>query len=208
MRSRPSFHTRQLKTRSIRPSRRRSRRWRLLPLALLTLLLWFGSKQALGSLFRRPQAILVLGGAPEREVFAADFARQYPDLPVWVSSGTNPEYAEWVFDQAEIDAERVHLDYRAVDTVTNFTTLVDDLKAQGIDSVYLITSDYHMRRAKVIGQIVLGSRDITFKAITVPSGQEEEGLDRAIRDGARAILWVVTGRTGSTWHRTLHQSDP
>ncbi|MCU0567150.1 MAG: YdcF family protein [Oculatellaceae cyanobacterium Prado106] len=146
--------------------------------------------------FRRPQAILVLGGATNREVFAAQFAQEHPDLPIWVSSGSNPEYSEWVFAEAGIAAERIHLDYEAVDTVTNFTTLVDRFKAQGIDSIYLITSDYHMRRAMVIGEIVLGSRGIDFKPVSVPSEQSPESLKKALRDGARAILWVATGKTG------------
>ena len=109
---------------------------------------WFGYQQ-LKSEFQRPQALLVLGGAIEREVFAAKFALNYPELPIWVSSGSNPEFAQWVFSEAGIESDRVHLDYRAVDTVTNFTTLVDELKAQGIESVYLITSDDHMRRVRL-----------------------------------------------------------
>lgn len=144
----------------------------------------------------KPQAVLVLGGATEREVFAADFAKQHPELPIWVSSGSNPEYAEWVFAEAGIDQGRLHLDYRAVDTVTNFTTLVDEFKAQGITSIYLITSDYHMRRATVIGEIVLGSRGISFKPITVPSQYTPEPFNKVVRDAARSLLWVTTGRTG------------
>jgi uncharacterized SAM-binding protein YcdF (DUF218 family) len=147
---------------------------------------------------QQPQALLVLGGATERERFAAQFAREHPNLPIWVSSGSNPEFAEWVFSQEGINLDRVHLDYRAVDTVTNFTSLVDDLKSQGIESVYLITSDDHMRRSRVIGEIVLGSRGISFKAIPVPSGREPEPIEKAIRDGVRAILWVTTGYTGSS----------
>ena len=122
---------------------------------------WFGY-QHLKSEFQRPQALLVLGGAIEREVFAAKFAVNHPELPIWVSSGSNREFAQWVFSEAGIKSDRVHLDYRAVDTVTNFTTLVDELKAQGIESVYLITSDDHMRRAQIIGEIVLGSRGIVL----------------------------------------------
>ncbi|MGL5064875.1 MAG: YdcF family protein [Microcoleus sp.] len=143
--------------------------------------------------------MLVLGGAIEREVFAAKFARQHPSLPIWVSSGTNPEFAEWVFAEAGIDRDRVHLDYRAVDTVTNFTTLVDELRDRGIDSVYLITSDDHMRRARIIGEIVLGSRGISFKPVAVPSGREPEPLQKSIRDGARAIMWLTTGYTGANF---------
>jgi uncharacterized SAM-binding protein YcdF (DUF218 family) len=92
----------------------------------------------------------------------------------------------------------LHIDRQAVDTVTNFTSLVDKLQAQGIDSVYLITSDYHMRRARVIGEIVFGSRGIVLKSVPVPSGRSPEPIKKAIRDGARAILWVTTGHTGAT----------
>ena len=159
---------------------------------------WFGYHQ-LKSEFQRPQALLVLGGAIEREVFAAKFAVNHPELPIWVSSGSNPEFAQWVFSEAGIESDRVHLDYRAVDTVTNFTTLVDELKAQGIESVYLITSDDHMRRAQIIGEIVLGSRGISFKPVAVPSGRTPEPMEKALRDGARAILWLTTGYTGANF---------
>ncbi|MCT7980151.1 YdcF family protein [Laspinema olomoucense] len=154
-----------------------------------------------------PQALLVLGGALEREEFAAEFARKNPHLKIWVSGGSNPEYAEWVFSQAGIDLERVHLDYQAQDTVTNFTTLVDQLKSQGIESVYLITSDDHMRRAQVIGEIVLGSRGISFKPLPVPSGRSPEPIEKAIRDGARAILWLTTGHTGARFAPSHGEED-
>jgi uncharacterized SAM-binding protein YcdF (DUF218 family) len=159
---------------------------------------WFGYQQ-LKSEFQRPQALLVLGGATEREVFAAKFAHEHPALPIWVSSGSNPEFAEWVFSEAGIKSDRLHLDYRAVDTVTNFTTLVDELKERGIESVYLITSDDHMRRAQIIGEIVLGSRGISFKPVAVPSGRTPEPVQKALRDGARAILWLTTGYTGANF---------
>lgn len=154
-----------------------------------------------------PQALLVLGGALEREEFAAEFARKNPHLQIWVSGGSNQEYAEWVFSKAGIDLERVHLDYQAKDTVTNFTTLVDRLKSEGIESVYLITSDDHMRRAQVIGEIVLGSRGISFKPLPVPSGRSPEPIEKAIRDGARAILWVTTGYTGARFAPAQAEED-
>ncbi len=147
-----------------------------------------------------PQAILVLGGEPQREDFAALFAQRHSDLPVWVSSGTNPEYSEWAFGQAGVAAQRVQRDYRAVDTVTNFTTLAVALKAEGIQSVYLVTSDYHMPRARVIGEIVLGSQGIEFEPIPVPTQRSPEPVVKTVRDGVRALVWLLTGHTGSTLH--------
>ncbi|MDX2212293.1 MAG: YdcF family protein [Oculatellaceae cyanobacterium bins.114] len=155
---------------------------------------------------RQPQAILVLGGATEREVYAAQFAQEHPELPIWVSSGSNPEYTEWVFAEAGVDLARLNLDFQAVDTVTNFTTLADRFKASNIHSLYLITSDYHIRRAQIIGGIVLGSRGIHFRSVVVPSERSPEALEKTIRDGARAILWVVTGHTGSSLGRFFGRS--
>jgi uncharacterized SAM-binding protein YcdF (DUF218 family) len=156
--------------------------------------------QEVQSLFVRPQAVLVLGGSTknlEREKFTADFAKKHPNIPVWITGGSPPSYTKAIFAKAGIDSRRLYLDYEAVDTVTNFTTLVDELQARGIKSVYLITSDFHMRRACVIGEIVLGSRGIDFQAVSVPSNSSPEPIEKAIRDGARAILWVVTGYTGA-----------
>ncbi|MBD1845343.1 YdcF family protein [Cyanobacteria bacterium FACHB-63] len=148
--------------------------------------------------FEQPDAILVLGGAEEREIFSAKFAKQHPNLPVWISSGAPREYAEHVFTKTGVSLQRLHLDYEAVDTVTNFTSIADRLRQQNVRSVYLITSDYHMRRAQIIGEIVLGSRGINIRPIAIPSNQSEEALSKAVRDGGRALLWVATGRTGAS----------
>jgi hypothetical protein len=55
-----------------------------------------------------------------------------------------------------------------------------------------------MRRARVIGEIVFGSRGIAVKPVEIPTGRSPEPIEKAIRDGARAILWVTTGYTGAT----------
>ena len=144
-----------------------------------------------------PEAFLVLGGHEERERFTAQLARQHPQLPIWISSGSPEGYAREIFANAGIDRDRLHFDYRASDTVTNFTTLVDELEAQGIDSVYLITSENHMQRAKIIGDIVFGSRGIDFEPIAVPSNNPPEPMEKCLRDGARAVFWLITGHTGA-----------
>ncbi|MEA5580529.1 YdcF family protein [Nodularia harveyana UHCC-0300] len=147
-----------------------------------------------------PQAVLVLGGSTtrlEREKFTANFAREHPSLPIWISGGSPPQSTQSVFAKAGVDPKRLYLDYQAVDTVTNFTTLVDELQAKGIKSVYLITSEFHMPRARVIGEIVFGSRGIQLKPVVVPSQNMREPVDKSIRDGARALMWVATGYTGA-----------
>ena len=170
---------------------------RLMLLAIITTSLCVGFKPLKKSVNTQPEALLVLGGHEERERFAAKLAQKHPQLPIWISSGSPQEYAQKIFAKAGIQSDRLHFDYRASDTVTNFTTLVDELKAQGIDSVYLITSENHMKRAKIIGDIVFGSKGIEYKPIAVPSSNPPEPLEKCLRDGARSIFWLITGHTGA-----------
>ncbi|NER20725.1 MAG: YdcF family protein [Symploca sp. SIO1C2] len=174
----------------------------LLPwlIPVLAVSAFFGYRQ-IKSYFVQPEAIFVLGGAEERESFAAKFAQRHPELHIWVSSGSPEWYTQRIFAKAGILQERLHIDHQAVDTVTNFTTLVDELKTEGIDSVYLVTSDNHMRRARVIGEIVFGSRGIILKPLPVDSERSPEPIEKCFRDGVRSMLWLTTGHTGATFRK-------
>lgn len=178
-------------------SPRWKKRWLGVTIALIAMGAIAGYRTLKGIIVQ-PEAIVVLGGEERRESFAARFAHQHPDLPIWVSSGSPEGYAKLLFAKIGIDRDRVHLDYQAQDTVTNFTTLVDRLEAQEIDSVYLITSDDHMRRARIIGEIVFGSRGIIIKPVAVPTNRPPESVGKCVRDGMRALLWLTTGYTGAT----------
>ena len=167
----------------------------LIPVLLLSG--WLGYRR-IQSYFTVPEAVFVLGGHEAREKVAADLAKEHPHLDIWVSSGSPQDYVEKIFSFRGIESDRLHLDYQAKDTVTNFTTLVDELKARNISSVYLITSDNHMTRALFVGEIVFGSRGIIIKPIAVPSQLPPEPPQKSIRDSIRAILWLTTGHTGST----------
>ncbi|HEY9706719.1 MAG TPA: YdcF family protein, partial [Oculatellaceae cyanobacterium] len=105
-----------------------------------------------------------------------------------------------IFRAAGISDARVHLDYRALDTVTNFTTLVADFNSRNIQHLYLITSDFHMPRAKAIATIVLGSQGIAFTPVSIPSNEPAESKLRILRDTGRALLWMIVGRTGASFN--------
>jgi uncharacterized SAM-binding protein YcdF (DUF218 family) len=173
---------------------------KFLLISALSLSSWFGYR-TIQSYFTEPEAVFVLGGHEAREKFAADLAKQHPDLDIWVSSGSPQDYVQRIFAFRGIQSDRLHLDYQAEDTVTNFTTVVDKLKAQGIKSVYLVTSDNHMTRARIVGEIVFGSRGIILKPIAVPSHLPPEPPEKCLRDSARAIFWLATGYTGSTFKK-------
>lgn len=145
-----------------------------------------------------PQAIFTLGGDPVREEFTAQLAQWYPSLDIWISSPPEAEKTQKVFQAANIPNTRVHIDNAAVDTVTNFTSLVTDFKQKHLQHLYLITSDYHMPRAKVIATIVLGSQGIVFTPLAVPSARPQESTFKIFRDVGRSLLWIFTGRTGAS----------
>ena len=192
--------------RRARPSLRRRRRggprgWRLLGLGVASAtLLWLSRGWWLPPP-PPPQMILVLGGDAEREKVAARLAR-HDGLPVVVSGGTNPEYARWLFEQREgLPPSRLRLDYRATDTLTNFTSLVDDLRRARIRHALLVTSGDHMRRALLVGRIVAGSRGIHLTPVEVPCGDlcQPEGRRLVWGDGLRALIWVVSGQDLRHW---------
>ncbi len=142
-----------------------------------------------------PQQILVLGGDLRREQVGAGLAA-YSHLPVLVSGGSNPEYAHWLFEHHGVRPERLRLDYRARDTLENFTTVVDGLRQRGIRHVLLVTSTDHMDRALLVGRIVAGSRGIRLTPMAVPCEPWclPEGRRKVWGDGLRAAVWVLTGR--------------
>ncbi|MBW4603157.1 MAG: YdcF family protein [Calothrix sp. FI2-JRJ7] len=171
--------------------------WRLFIIALiLTLILTIPIKIKIAlHQAPQPQAFFVLGGDPKREEATAEIARWFPNLNIWLSSVPNVVETKKIFKTAGINSTRLRIDQHAVDTVTNFTTLVNDFQQSKIQHLYLITSDYHMPRAKAIGTLVLGSRGIVFTPVSVPSNQPQESNFRIVRDMLRSVLWIFTAQT-------------
>ena len=146
-----------------------------------------------------PQAIFVLGGDYNRTRFAGEFWQSRRDLDIWVSdfSYILDEHRR-ILKKFGVSEEQLHLDGTATDTVTNFTSLADDFVDDNLQHIYLITSDYHMRRSRVIATVVLGSRGVVVTPVAVASGRDEdESLVRVVRDFGRSLLWVLSGRSGA-----------
>jgi uncharacterized SAM-binding protein YcdF (DUF218 family) len=154
-----------------------------------------------------PQAIFVLGSASERMRFAAQFWQSRQNLDIWISDfAWNLEVNRRIFLQHGVPDAKLHLDGRARDTVTNFTTLAGDFAHQRLQHIYLITSDYHMRRASAIATIVLGSQGIVVTPVAVASqNQPSESLMRVLRDCGRSFLWIILGRTGASFNPHLKE---
>jgi uncharacterized SAM-binding protein YcdF (DUF218 family) len=145
-----------------------------------------------------PDAAVVLEGDPQRIRFAAQLAKARPELPIYISS--EPVFYSVYLDalaDEQVPIERFALRTCATDTVTNFTCVVDELKAQGYRHLYVITSAHHMRRALTVARIVLGRHRMAASPLPVADGRgAREPLPRTLRDALRAILWSITGSTG------------
>ena len=157
-----------------------------------------------------PQVIFILGASELRERYGARFAHQHLDLPIWVSSGSPPNKAKRIFQSANISESRVNLDYRATDTVTNFTSLVETFKQNRIQHVYLITSDYHLPRSRVIAFLIFGSKGITVTPVAISHQsktkhrRKSESILKTVRDSIRSLMWILTGLTGASLEEKLN----
>jgi uncharacterized SAM-binding protein YcdF (DUF218 family) len=193
---------------SILPTSRTKKKWLFLAIALSVCLLGFIPVRMAIAYHHapQPQAILVLGGDLARMRFTARFLQKKPELTAWVSDIWSAYPANrGVFREASITPERLQYDFCATDTVTNFTCTVGDFVQEGIDHVYLVTSDYHMRRALAIATLVFGSHGIVVTPLPVPSaGHPPESSLRIARDALRSLLWLATGRSGASLNPRLY----
>jgi len=128
-------------------------------------------------------------------------------IPVYVSSGHGN--AQQVMLDAGVTENRLYIDNRAVDTVTNFTTLASDFRKRRFQHVLVVTSDYHARRASLVALVTLGGIGIATTTLFVPSsryanGERKESASRIARDMLRALLWSICGIHGGLVGRWIH----
>ena len=152
-----------------------------------------------------PQAILILDGNDRRVQFGATFASLHAELPVWISGYCAKRAGVYrAFETADVADDRVHFDLRATDTVTHFTTLASEYVDWGIDHVYVVTSDYHMARARAIATVVFGSRGIAMTPVAEPTHlqpwETKESWIKVGRDTLRSLSWLAVGRTGARFN--------
>ncbi len=156
----------------------------------------------------QPQLILVLGGDVSREYLGVKLAKAM-GLPLIISGGSNPEFAEWLIEKSTIPSNLVTLDYRAEDTLGNFTSIIDDLLLKEVKHALLITSKDHMSRAMLVGNIIAGSRGIRLTSISAKCAPrcKEETLSKKTIDLIRALTWVITKKDPKLFLQNLYQSQ-
>ena len=125
----------------------------------------------------------------------ARLSQRHPNLDIWITSGSLPDDSARIFAQMNARMNRVNLDYSATDTLSNFTTILPELQNENIRHIYLVTSDYHMPRARAIAAIVLGSHGIVVTPVTVPSAKNNETLGAC--DSRCDSLILLVGHWGN-----------
>ncbi len=89
--------------------------------------------------------------------------------------------------------QRVRVDFRAVDTLTNFTTLLPYLQFAQPRKVFMITEQGNLPRASVLGWLIWGSRGIATQPVLVEGIGHHESWIKTFGDSTRALLWVLLG---------------
>lgn len=141
------------------------------------------------------KVILELGGNIARMDKAIELMQANPGAWLIVSSEGDPVACMQKLKDAGVDPARTMLDYKAWDTVTNFTNtkpLVESLKP---DELMVVTDGFHMLRAMTIARLVY--RGASFRITPHPSSPKDhdESKKLVLLDASRALLFSLTGQT-------------
>jgi len=167
-----------------------------LSIGFFLLILWLSLRLlALPAAARAPiDAWLVLGGSIKREMYTASQARQTPDIPILISTGSNAPCIWAIFQREQVDLQRVWLEECARSTFTNFVYSVPVLKRWHSRHIKLITSPTHLPRALWMARIAFGLRGIWVDLDLTPEvgipGNREAWL-KTMLDTTRTTLWSI-----------------
>jgi len=139
--------------------------------------------------------ILELGGNPSRMYRVIELAQQYPSAQIVISSEGSPDLVVGLLRGAGISNDRFVLDFKAWDTVTNFTHTLQLVQSYAPQVVYIVTDQFHMKRAMAIAKAVYFLRAIRLVAQpymgSEPHPPEPSELIRY--DQIRSWIWRLSG---------------
>ena len=85
-----------------------------------------------------------------------------------------------------VPEEKILVEDKASNTIENFVCSVPIIRAQGAQKVILVTSDYHMNRARTIAKEFLGDYELAFEEDHPPLSEDqrrkEEGVERLMME--------------------------
>jgi len=141
---------------------------------------------------------LILGGNADRERLAVrkvcktEWTRAGKH-PVWISGPALTDDCVEVCKNQGCDVDYLRVDYKALDTLSNFTTLVEDIKVHRFEKITLVSSAFHIRRGEAIASVILPAYNAILSkpsvVISPQKGEKPESILLSIRDLVRAWLW-------------------
>ncbi len=155
----------------------------------------------LGFTASRPvDAFFVLGGSIQREIYVAQLAQKYPEIPILISQGSKEPCVLRIFQREQAFIEQVWLERCAKSTFDNFYFGIPILHQWGVHKIKLITSLTHLPRAQWLGQIMLGAHGIWVDLDIVQEqgipGNRESWSKTAL-DLIRGLVWAVISQVYS-----------
>lgn len=140
------------------------------------------------------QAMLVLGGSIQREMFLAAEVARGMDLPVIISRGSLEPCIYRLFQREGAAMDHIWLERCALSTFDNFRYSVPLLKQWGVRRVRVVTSGSHRPRAGLLARVMLGSHGIAADMVTVQEtgvpGNEESRV-KTVLDVLRGLGWAA-----------------
>lgn len=138
--------------------------------------------------------ILHLGGNSRRIERTATEAKWNPGALVLISSeGDKPQILDYLGTRG-IHADRILIDDTAYDTVGNITDTFSIVKREGAKRVFIVTDDWHMRRAMAIAMVAYAFRGITPIACPYHSGVFAKDPGNVPWDVFRTLKWRIDGK--------------
>lgn len=138
--------------------------------------------------------ILHLGGNSARIEKTIEVAKQNPNAYILVSSEDSCLSISEKFKEAGIASDRYIFDFHAWDTVTNFTKTYNFIRRTLAAKLYVVTDQFHMRRALSIADMIYLWDSIDVVACPyIGRTTPKESTRLIIEDTLRALLWRLTG---------------
>jgi len=136
------------------------------------------------------KAILELGGNINRLDTALEVAKQHPDALIIISTESDPKGCLDKLKAAGIPKDRFILDYKAWDTVTNFTETFPIIRDQEIGELYVVTDLFHIPRSQAICESVYFGKSVVTHYVAHGTDDHKETI---WYDLIRSLVWRFTG---------------
>ncbi len=140
---------------------------------------------------RPVDALLVPGGTPYRERYAAKQSVQHPQLRVLISSGSADPCIWLIYDKAGAPKNSVWMEHCARNTFENFVYAIPILKAWHAHRVQIVSEQPQIERVRPMAQIMLGANGILAEPLAINNSSSEPLHHPVWMDVLASCAWVL-----------------